>query len=263
MATMQARTGRLGDAARGGWRRIKPALLWLGAFGLGMVWLGLYLLLRFLDTSKRAVAWALLVVVGCAAVIWALAPLLDFWILGVTGILVGVLVVYGSHTLWGDYHARLLFLAESQPWTRLILIDGDLRQRWRSKQFRPRWLALLVAGFVLAWLIVNGWALAPLDLRASLVMVAGTVTATLFVAYAMVVAAAEREAKVRYYIQGLHLTDPVVTEQRLADHWPRLRRPLAWRAAVTGRLTRLWGPLRPVLRPAVETTPGAGTPSAP
>lgn len=231
---------------------LRQAGRWLGWFVrllLGLAWTTAYLLLRFVEASKRVLACQVFLAAVCVTIIWVLLSLRDLPLWAVLGLLIGVIWAVSSEAAWQELRARMEFIAEAHPDTRLLHADGELRRLCRPSPDSWRWYARLTLLALVMILAVTGWHEMSLNLRAMLVSFLAAISAVIFVAIGWAFWQLERLLQVQFYLKGWRFADPAHLELLLLTRWPRLERILGWRAAITSRLAGLKPGMRWWLQP--------------
>lgn len=227
MANAHERWQTVVEFSRRVWIWVRPKLRWLAEFIGGLIWLAVFCVLRVCEVSKRLVAVAGLIALGCFGAVWQIGRY-EGW-LGVMLVCLGFALVLtvAAQPWWVDYRQKLGFLVDSHPRAAALLVDGDLYQRPRAALGSVgRWALAGVAAFGLAVLFwqKTGWEARTL--------LAGTVCAVTSISFGMLAGMAgglESRRGVLFFLRGWRLADPDALEQQLCERWPETERIVIYR----------------------------------
>ncbi len=222
---------------------------WLARLAVGLVWTAVYLALRLLEGSKRVLACIGFLTAACLTIVWVLLALRDLPLWAILGVIIGVIWAVSSEQAWQELRARMEFIAESHPDTRLLHADGELRRLMRGGQVSWHGFARLALAVLLAVLVVTGWQEMTLNLRAMAVSFLAAVSGIIFFATGWAFWQIEQRLRVRFYVKGWRLADPAALELSALARWPKLEGVLGWRPAIASRLARLSPAVRAWLQP--------------
>jgi len=233
----------------GFWRRAGQWLGWLARMLLGLAWTAAYVLLRLLEGSKRVTACQAFLTTTCLVIVWVLLALRDLPLWAILGLLIGVIWASSSEGAWEELQARMEFIAEAHPDTRLLHADGELRRLVSLGPLTWRFVARAVLGVLLAVILYTGWHEMSLNLRAMVVSFVAAFAGIIFIAIGWAFWKIEQRLQVQFYIKGWRLAEPEYLETMALARWPRLAGVLGWRPAITGRLGGLATAIQPWLQP--------------